>query len=944
MVEGRFSSYLEQLRRELYLRFGRTQASWMVQQILTECRGHLEDSHRDLVVGGVPDSDAAAHAVKRFGSPQIVAHAFRNLDLDKVGTRAADGFAGASGRGFTGRPSAADSNHQAGEPGRTPIDRLETENMLSALLRDFRFALRGLRRAPGFTLAFVVTLGLGIGANTAIFSVINGVLLRPLPYRDGHELVYVRQTAPLGGVANALFSVPEIHDVRDGVTSFDGVAEFSALPFTMLGFDEPRRVRAGIVTGNYFEVMGLDAAIGRVIGIDDDGEAADPVLVLTHEYWLTTFGGDPDVIGEQIQMNGMSVQVVGIAAPAPPYPEETDIYVNMVSSPHHLQATMQTDRIHRMTEVFARLAEGETIERARIQVRQVAERMHAENPEVYDETQGYTIVATPLQRQLASRAETVFLLLLGAAGFVLLIACANVANLTLARVLRRRAEMVVRASLGAGAGALRRQLLMENLVPSLLGAALGLVVARIGLDLLVSYASRYSVRATEISIDATVFGVTLAVGLVAASLFALIPRLPSSRGGGSARRATAGVAGRTMQRGLVVVQVAVCFVLLIGAGLLLRTLLNLNSADSGLELDTVLTMTVPTDLGVRNAAEEIAFFDTAIERIGALPGVDAVGLSSWLPLSGAPEGLSALLANFDFDIEGFTPEVGTQPRADHRVSTPGYFDTLGMRIQQGRGFDVTDNAESAPVVIINETLARRYFADREPVGQRIRWTDELVQLAEINPDYRTVIGVVSDSNDFGIDNPVPHVVFIPFAQHPGWSSVLFVRSARPATVALPAVETIHALDPQQPVIDVVTLAQVRADAIAPQRLNATLISTFAILAVVIAAVGVAGVLAFSVSQRTQELGVRAALGADRRRLVITVLTEGAVMVIAGLLLGGAAAFGLTRLASGLLFEVTPTDAPTFVAVAAALAFVALAAAWLPARRASRIDPATALRN
>ncbi len=943
MVEGRFAAYLAELRRELYLRFGRTQGSWMVQQILSECRGHLEDSYRDLVAAGVPEHEAVHETVDRFGSPRVVAGAFRNLDLDKAQRAAAAPGQPAHGGSADRSPEAYFFNRQPPRPGRTPNERLETENMFSALLRDFRFAWRGLKRAPGFTLAFVITLGLGIGANTAIFSVINGVLLRPLPYRDGHELVYVRQTAPLGGVDNALFSVPEIIELRDGVPSFEGVAEFSALTFTMLGFDEPRRVRSGIVTGNYFEVMGFDAAVGRVIGSGDDGETADPVMVLTHEYWLTTFGGDPGVVGTQIQMNGLSIQVVGVASPAPPYPEETDIYVNMVSSPHHLQATMQTDRVHRMTEVFARLGPGETIDRARTQIEQVAARMHAEFPESYDETQGYAIVATPLHRQLASRAETVFLLLLGVAGFVLLIACANVANLTLARVLRRRDELVVRASLGAGPMALRRQLLMENLVPSLLGAALGLVVARVSLGVLVQYAARYSVRATEISIDATVFGLTLAVGIGAASLFALIPRLPSSRGG-PARGATPGAAGRTMQRSLVVVQVAVCFILLIGAGLLLRTLANLNSADSGLELDSVLTMSVPSELGTRTAAEERTFFDTVIERVGALPGVDAVALSSWLPLTGAPEGLSALLANFDFAIDGFTPEVGTQPRADHRVITPGYFDTLGMRLVQGRGFDATDGPDSAPVVMINEALARRYFADRDPVGQRIRWTDELVRLAGISPDYRTIIGVVSDSNDFGINNPVPHVVFVPFAQHPGWSSVLFVRSTRPAAVALPALEAIHALEPQQPVVDVATLAQVRADAIAPQRLNAQLIGAFAILAVIIAAVGVAGVLAFSVSQRTRELGVRAALGANRRTLVVTVLAEGAVMVLAGLVLGGIAAFGLSRLAAGLLFEVTPTDGATFVTVAVVLAGVALAAAWWPARRASRIDPVTALRG
>jgi predicted permease len=813
---------------------------------------------------------------------------------------------------------------------------------MSALLRDVRFALRGLRRAPGYTLAFVLTLGLGIGANTALFSVVNGVLLQPLPYQDGHELVYLRQSAPLAGIDNALFSVPEIIEYRDNVDALTGVAEFSALEFTVLGLDQPERLRAGIVSGNYFEVMGLGAAHGRVIQPSDDGGDASPVMVLTHEYWMRAFGGDPAVIGRVLRMNNMAVTIIGVAAPAPPYPEETDIYVNLVTSPHHVGATMQTDRAHRMTEVFGRLAPGTTLDAARRDVQQVAAQGYAAFPEFYDTTEGYAVTVTPLQRQLSARAETVFLLLFGAAGFVLLIACANVANLTLARVLRRRQELSVRASLGAGRGALRRQLLMENLVPSLLGAALGLVVARLALDALVGYAARYSVRAGEITIDATVFALTLAVGVTAAFLFALLPRLPGAVRKNEPARATVGLNGRNMQRGLVVLQVAVCFVLLIGAGLLLRTLLNLSRADGGLQLDSVLTLNVPQFNNTRTEQEDRLFLDTVLERVAALPGVDAVALASRLPLEGPPEGLGALLANFELQIEGVPEEAGESPRADFRVVTPSYFDALGMRVVAGRGFAATDTADAPMVVIINETMAQRLFPDRDPIGQRIRWIGDIARPLGIDTGYRTIVGVVSDSNDFGIANPVPHVVFHPFAQYPA-APLLFVRSSQPEAVARPTVEAIHAIDPEQPVLDVATLAQVRAEAIAPQRLNATLLGAFALLAVLIAAVGVAGVLAFSVSQRTRELGVRAALGADRRRLVRTVIGEGALMAGAGLLIGAVAAAALSRLAAGLLFGVAPTDAATYGGVAALLLLMALGAAWLPARRAANVDPITALR-
>ena len=814
---------------------------------------------------------------------------------------------------------------------------------MSTLLRDLRLALRGLVRAPGYTLAFVLTLGLGIGANTAIFSVVNGVLLKPLPHRDGDQLVYLRHSVQRAGIDNTLFSVPEIASYRDQVDSFADVAEFSAMTFTLLGFDEPRRVRVGIVTGNYFDVMGLTATAGRVIGREDDGEGAEAVSVLTHEYWQRAFGGDPEIVGTVVQMNGRSVRIVGVAEPSPPYPEQTDLFVNLVASPHHLGATMTHDRTHRMTEAFARLENGASLAAARVQVDQVTERVHAEFPEVYDTAQGFAVSATPLRDQLAARARPTFLLLLGVAAFVLVIACANVANLTLGRVLRRRDELSVRVSLGAGSGALRRQLLIENLVPALLGAALGLVLARVGLIALVEYAARYSVRAAEISIDTTAFLVAFAVGIGAACFFALIPRLPAS---GAGSRATAGLAGRRMQRILVIAQVAVCFVLLIGAGLLLRTLINVHRADGGLNTEGVLTMNIPTIGAAEAASHPENFYQIVLERVAALPGVRAAALGSRVPLKGAPDGGSAaLIAAVEFNVVGRELEPGTpQPRADFRPVSRGYFDTLGMSLVEGRLFERTDGPESAKMVVINEAMAARYFPDREAVGQQIAWANDLLRrFMGVSLEPRTIVGVVSDSNDYGIGAAVPHIVFQPYEQVQ-FASVLFVRSAQPASIVRPTLAIIRDLDPEQAVENIATLDEVRADAIAPQRLNATLVGVFALLAVSIAAVGVAGMLAFSVSQRVRELGIRAALGADRGRLVRSVLGEGVAMTSAGLVLGGVVAMAITRLIANLLFEVGPTDVTTFAGVAALLLAVATIASWMPARRAAKVDPVMALRS
>ena len=917
----KLAAFCRELRKELAAQFRVEPDHPGIERILEEAESHLEHTIAELVDDGATIEAATATALSRFGTASHMARAYGALKA----------------------PSFIDPHADV------PAWRRILRSMaVHPWFSDVRLALRFLSKSPGYTLAFVLTLGLGIGANTAIFSVVHGVWLQPLPYRDGDRLVYLRHSADLAGIQNALFSVSEIDDYRRQSPSLEGVTEFSAMTFAILGLDEPRLVRAGIVTGNYFQVMGLGARVGRVISSSDDGEATAAVAVLTYEYWQRHFGGDSDVVGRSVTMNDRSVEIIGVAEPAPPYPERTDIYVNMVASPHHLSASMVDDRVHRMTEVFARLAPNATLDSARAEVDAITRRLHLEHPEAYDPAHGYNVSLTALRDQLAAGARPTMLMLAGVAAFVLMIACANVANLTLTRVMRRHNEWALRVSLGAKTRTLRRQLLIENIIPSLMGAVVGILLAIAGVDLLAAYIARYSARASEISVDTTVLGVALVVALAAASLFAFVPRLPGtvsqSWGWLSGARASAGFASRRLQRLLVVVQVGVSFVLLVGAGLLLETLRNLQREDGGVALEEVLTMGIPANYGAQTPDELYAYYGAIVERVTALPGVRSAALGSMIPLKEAPHGVLAPLAALEFEVEGQPNEPGAPaPRADFRLVSGDYFLTLGMTLVQGRTFESTDGPDAAKVVVINQALADHYFPDREPVGLRIGWRGAMLRLMGVSDDYRTIVGVVSDAREYGVAEAVPHVVFNPTTEMPLANS-LFVRTVQPEAVVRPIMDQIRELDPEQPIVDIATLAQIRSDSIAPQRLNATLVGAFAFLALSVAAVAVAGVLAFSVSQRTHEFGIRAAFGADRSVLMRVVLKEGAQLAVFGLAIGIAASLLFAKLISGLLHDVAPTDIGTLGVVALLLTVVALLASAVPAWRASEIDPVQALRE
>ncbi len=805
-----------------------------------------------------------------------------------------------------------------------------------------RYALRSLVKSPGFSVAVILTLALGIGANTAVFSVLRGVLLRPLPHRGGEHLMYLRQSATQAGQENVLFSVPEILDYRTQAGLLTGVAEFSAMPFNLLGAGEPVQVQAGIVTGNYFEVMGLGAVVGRVFNAQDDGPAAAPAMMLTQEYWRQAFGGDPAVIGKVLRINGRSATIVGVAQPAPHFPAETDVFVNMVTSPHHLDATMVHGRTHRMTEVFARARPGVPVQQVQAEIDGIAARIHREHPDAYDAAAGYRISVTPLRDALTGPARRTLYLLTATAALVLLTACANVANLVLTRSVRRERELAVRWALGAGQGRLRRLLLAETGLLAAVGAGLGLVLAYVGLDLLVGFAGRFTPRAAEIRIDAGVLAFALVVATGSALVFAFVPSLRAQEEAGASLTRTgsrATGAGQRIQRGLIVAQVAATVTVLAAAGLLARTLMRLYQVDTGVRLEQALTLEVPIEGEGRSPAQTLALQEEMRGRLAALPGVTHVGVGLNVPLR--PSGVM-----LELKAEGRVDEPGVpKPLAEYRTATPEYFRAAGMPLLAGREFASTDRGDGARVAILNQGLAQRLFPNQDPLGRRVAWTGDVLRFIPVSGDWRTVVGVVGNTLDAGPSAPAPLVLFQPFAQNDlGWFPGGFViRAPAAATLGPQAARIIRGLVPDQPIERVATLEQVREETLAPQRLNALLVGAFGAVALAIAAVGIGGVLAFFISQRTAEIGIRMSLGADPGRVMRMVLGDGGRLLGAGIGLGILGSMLVSRLLQGLLFGVAPGDPTTFAAVSLLMAIVGLGACAVPAVRAARVDPLVAMR-
>ena len=692
--------------------------------------------------------------------------------------------------------------------------------------------------------------------------------------------------------------------------------------------------------------MGLYAVLGRLLDARDDGPNAAGAVVLTHRFWTSELKSDPSVLGKTVRLGARSATIVGVLEPSVPYPAETEIIANVVTSPHHLSATMVTGRVHRMTQLFARLAPGANLESASAELRVVHGAMVKEHPEAYSAKADFRIDAVLLRDQITSRARTVLLVLLAASALVFVIACSNVANLVLARTVRREGELAIRAALGAGTGTLRRTLLAESLVLSSAGAALGVLSARPMVAILARYASRFSVRALDLTVDSSLLWVGAALAVIAAVLLAFVPRLPSaetSHGFGmssSSLRITGSTSRRL--RVFAVTQIAASFVLLAGAGMLLKTLLALQAAQAGFDTRQVLALNVPVISYGRSSDQIVGFYKETIRHITELPGVDRVALGTVVPWRDAGN----LGPGFEFSADGHVRAPGEEdPRAQLRTVSPGFFASLGVPIIAGRDFNDADRRGGEPVVIVSQSLAQRMFPNQDAVNRHMMWTDQVMKFIDISTEPRRIVGVAADVDDEHVVPAPALTVYHPFEQSEIWGGRLFVHTrTNPYALVAPITRIIRSMSADQPVERAATLEDIRAEVLTPDRLNTLVFGGFAAVALAIAVVGVGGVLAFSVSGRTREFGIRLAMGALPQHLLTDVIAQGAVMATAGVVVGAACGFALAQLAGSYFEAVRMPGAVVVVGSAVVLLASAVIASVLPAARAARVDVIQALRS
>ncbi|HXE60376.1 MAG TPA: ABC transporter permease [Gemmatimonadaceae bacterium] len=886
------------MKRAFHLSAGRGGTSRDVEH---ELAFHLEMRTRELVALGRSESDARREALAAFGDISAV----RAACLTVQGKRTR-------------------------ERGRTEF--------MQTLWQDLRVAARTLRRAPAFTLASLVTLALGIGATTAIFSVIDGVLVRPLPYANGDRLVHVNQPANAGAVPDIGFSAMEVADYESQTHTFDAMAEYHSMAFTLLGKGEPRRVQTGVVSADFFDVLGVKPLLGRTFRPGEDQPGATPVIVVSYEFWQRALGGDPGIVGRTFTMNDRVHTVIGVLPFLPQDPDHNDIYMPISSCPFRMSKAMLDSRIARMVTILARLEPGVSLARASADVAGVSARLHHEYPDAYKAADRIGIGAVMYRDEITRGSRPTLIVLLATAGFVLLIACANVANLTLARELRREREMALRAVLGAGRRRIARQLVTESLLLALIGGALGLAVAYAMLGALVSFTAMFTPRASEIAMNGRALAFAFAISALTGVVLGLIPALTSRRDLASGLKedgtgSTLGGARVRVRGALIAAQVSIAFMLMVGAGLLLRSFVNLERVDPGFDPANILTARVDLNwTKYKNGPAVRTFEEALVGRLAARPGVTGVAVSNASPMTdGQPN-------NASFRIDGRPIGAGqTAPTMDVRIASPDYFRTLGIALVSGRTFTAMDRDTANEPVVVNQTAARRYWGGANPIGARLTFDD--------GKYWATVVGIVGDVTQYGPAQQETPALYAPFAISTFSDMRVLVRTrGDPAFVSSELRAIVHDLDPTQPVTEVQTLEQLRGNAVATPRITLVLIGAFAIVALVITAAGLAGVIAFTVSRRTREIGIRVALGAQPSGVRAMVLGQGMRLVAVGLVIGAGAALALTRLMSGFLFHVRATDPATFFGMAALFCGIAALACLIPARRATRVDPMIALRD
>lgn len=693
-------------------------------------------------------------------------------------------------------------------------------------------------------------------------------------------------------------------------------------------------------------MMGLHPVLGRLLNARDDGPNASGAAVLTYRFWSEGLKSDPSILGKTVRLGTRPATIIGVLEPSVPYPAETELFANIVTSPHHLSATMVTGRVHRMTELFGRLAPGADLESARAELRAVHGSMIRQHPEAYSPKADFRINAVLLRDQITVGARNVLLVLLAASVLVFVIACSNVANLILARTVRREGELAIRAALGAGTGALRRTLLAESLLLGAAGAAVGILSARPMVTILARYAARFSVRALDLKVDSSLLWVAALLAVIAAVLLAFIPRLPSSSApsGLGLSNVSLRITGGTNRRlrAFAVTQIAACFVLLAGAGALLKTLLALQAVRTGFDTRHVLALNVPASEYGRKPEQAAAFYKEAIRRISELPGVDRVAVGTVVPWRDA----GSFGPGFQFTTEGRVPAPGEEdPRGRFRTVSPGFFAALGVPIIAGRDFNDADRRGSEPVVIVSQSLAQRMFPTQDAVNHHLMWSDPVMKFIDVSTGPRRIIGVAADVDD---ENVVPGpalTVFHPFEQQEIWGGRLFIHArTNPYTLVPRVTRIIRDMAADQPVEHAATLEDIRAEVLTPDRLNTIVFGGFAAVALAIALVGVAGVLAFSVSARTREFGIRLAIGSQPRHILTSVIGEGAGMTAGGVMAGAICGFGLVLLARGYFERVAMPSAMVVIGSAIVLMAAAVVASVVPASRAARVDVIQALRS